>query len=45
MTRTHATDIPPFNDSCAPLRQDLGAVDATVSEPWSNGSVEGHIHR
>jgi transposase len=27
------------------LKQDLSAVEAGVSEPWSNGPVEGHINR
>jgi transposase len=27
------------------LRQDLGAVEGAVTEPWSNGPVEGHINR
>jgi transposase len=27
------------------LKQDLEAVEAAVSEPWSNGPVEGQINR
>ncbi len=27
------------------LKQDLKAVEAAVTEPWSNGPVEGHINR
>ena len=27
------------------LKQDLSAVEAAVSKPWSNGPVEGHITR
>jgi transposase len=27
------------------LRQDLRAVEGAVTEPWSNGPVEGHINR
>ena len=27
------------------LNQDLCAIEAAVTEPWSNGSVEGHINR
>ena len=27
------------------LKQDLSAVEAAVTEPWSNGPVEGHINR
>jgi transposase len=27
------------------LRRDQNAVDAALRMPWSNGMVEGHIHR
>jgi transposase len=27
------------------LKQDLSAVEAAVSEPWSNGPVEGQLSR
>ncbi len=27
------------------LRQDVSAVEAAVSERWSNGPVEGHVSR
>jgi transposase len=27
------------------LRRDLGAVELAVTEPWSNGPLEGHINR
>jgi transposase len=27
------------------LKQDLNAIEAAVTEPWSNGPVEGHINR
>jgi hypothetical protein len=27
------------------LKQDLSAIEAAVTEPWSNGPVEGHINR
>ncbi len=26
------------------LKQDLSAVEASVTEPWSNGPVEGYIN-
>ena len=45
MTRAHATNIPPLQRFVRTLRQDLGAVDAAVTEPWSNGPVEGQINR
>ena len=28
-----------------PLKQDLSAVESAVSEPWSNGPVEGQLNR
>ena len=27
------------------LKQDMGAVEAAVTERWSNGPVEGHVNR
>ena len=27
------------------LKEDLSAVEAAVSEPWSNGPVEGQLNR
>ncbi len=27
------------------LKQDLSAVESAVSEPWSNGPVEGQLNR
>src|SRR5262249_42264870 len=27
------------------LRQDESAVQAAITEPWSNGPVEGHVNR
>jgi len=26
------------------MKQDLGAIEAAVTRPWSNGPVEGHIN-
>ena len=40
-----ATIIPPLQRFVRPLRQDLSAVEGAVTEPWSNGPVEGHINR
>jgi transposase len=45
LTRAHATNIHPLQRFVRTLRQDLGAVNAAVTEPWSNGPVEGHINR
>ena len=45
MARADATNIHPLQRFVRTLRQDLGAVNAAVTEPWSNGPVEGHINR
>ena len=45
LTRAHATNIHALQRFVRTLRQDLGAVEGAVTEPWSNGPVEGHINR
>ena len=45
LARAHATDIDALQRFVRTLRQDLGAVEGAVREPWSNGPVEGHINR
>jgi transposase len=45
LARAAATDILPMHRFVRTLRQDLGAVEGAVTEPWSNGPVEGHINR
>lgn len=37
--------IPEMNGFAVGLRQDKAAVRASLEHPWSNGPVEGHIHR
>ena len=45
LARAEATKIAPLQRFVRKLRQDLGAVEGAVREPWSNGPVEGHINR
>ena len=45
LVRAEATQIAPLQRFVRKLRQDLGAVEGAVREPWSNGPVEGHINR
>ena len=35
----------PFASFARRLERDRGAVDAALRLPWSNGMVEGQIHR
>jgi transposase len=37
--------VPALGRFAAGLRHDLDAVQAGLSEPWSNGQTEGQIHR
>lgn len=41
LVRAHATKIVALQRFVRKLRQDLGAVESAVREPWSNGPVEG----
>jgi hypothetical protein len=45
LTRAQATDIHALQRFVRTLRLDLSAVEGAVTEPWSNGPVEGHINR
>ena len=45
MTRAHGSQIQPLQQFVKTLRRDLAAVEGAVTEPWSNGPVEGHINR
>lgn len=38
-------DLPEISRFCDGLRRDERAVTAAVTLPWSNGQVEGQIHR
>src|SRR3979411_1365035 len=45
LARAKARKIEPLQRFVRKLRQDLGAVEGAVREPWSNGPVEGQINR
>jgi transposase len=45
MERAHKTGIHALVRFVRTLKQDLHAVQAAVTERWSNGPVEGHINR
>ena len=41
----YRTGLPEISRFCDGLRRDENAVTAAVILPWSNGQVEGQIHR
>jgi transposase len=45
MERAQKTGIHALDRFVRTSKQDLRAVEATVTEPWSNGPVEGQINR
>jgi transposase len=45
MKRAQKTGFHALTRFVRSLQQDLSAVEAAVTEPWSNGPVEGHINR
>jgi transposase len=44
MKRAQKTGIYALTRFVRTLQQDLRAVEAAVTKPWSNGPVEGHIN-
>jgi transposase len=40
-----ATELPDIKTFCDGLLRDVEAVKAAISMRWSNGPVEGHVHR
>jgi len=40
-----ASSIPEFNGFAMGIRRDHSAVAAGLDQPWSNGQVEGQVHR
>jgi transposase len=40
-----ASGLPPFESFARGIATDRAAVDAALTLPWSNGLVEGHVHR
>jgi transposase len=45
LRRTRASGVAELRDFVASLEQDVEAVRAALTLPWSNGAVEGHINR
>jgi hypothetical protein len=45
MKRARKAGIHALTRFARTLQQDLRAIEAAVTEPWSNGPVEGHINR
>jgi transposase len=45
MEQTRKTGIHSLVRFVRTLKQDLSALEAAVSEPWSNGPVEGQLNR
>src|SRR6266567_2748603 len=45
MQRALKTGIDALQRFVRTVKQDLSAMEAAVTEPWSNGPVEGHINR
>lgn len=45
LATAYKADLPEITRFCDGLRRDESAVTAAVTLPWSNGQVEGQIHR
>ena len=45
LTRAEASPCPEIRHFAEGIRQDESAVNAAITLPWSNGSVEGHVNR
>ncbi|MEP7308515.1 MAG: transposase [Acidobacteriota bacterium] len=45
LARAQTTSIRPLQRFVKTLRRDIEAVQGAITEPWSNGPVEGHINR
>jgi transposase len=45
LTKAEGCSCAELRSLAASLRQDEAAVRAALTEPWSNGPVEGHINR
>jgi hypothetical protein len=43
--RAHATGIASIQNFVSQVRRDILAVEAAVTERWSNGPVEGQVNR
>jgi transposase len=45
LAAAHASQLAPFQSFANGLQRDRAAVEAGLTTPWSNGLVEGHVHR
>ncbi|MGH2976557.1 MAG: ISL3 family transposase [Gemmatimonadales bacterium] len=45
LTAAQASELAPFVSLANGIEQDRAAVEAALTLPWSNGPVEGHVHR
>ncbi len=45
LTDADASGLPSFVTLAHGIRADLAAVQAALTTEWSNGPVEGHVHR
>jgi transposase len=45
LTRARDSGLGPFASLAAGIRADRAAVESALRLPWSNGPVEGHVHR
>ena len=45
LTDAQASELAPFVSLANGIQQDRAAVEAALTMPWSNGPVEGHVHR
>ena len=45
LSRTEACSCPELRGFATGLRRDEAAVSAAITEPWSNGQVEGQVNR
>jgi transposase len=45
LTEAQASELAPFVSLANGIEQDRSAVEAALTMPWSNGAVEGHVHR
>ena len=45
ITRSTNSQIPELESFAAGIQRDYGAVTSAVAQTWSNGPVEGQVHR
>jgi transposase len=45
LTEARASELAPFVSLANGIEQDRAAVETALTMQWSNGPVEGHVHR